>query len=279
MKLILTIVNSDEWLAEQDRSREWVDCGGSIGRFEGNDWVLPDPESEISRVHARVYFEDQIFFLEDLSVNGVFVSEHKQRIEHMPYAISDGDSLFIGPYQINAQVLTETRLATDHNHADVWGAESIFDSMDKQYPSHNNQESDFFERMLSDFSEAGTLQNTSSKSDLGDHTDQGNNNSLALSENLSPSSLLSNTMSAQETLLEPPIQIDGLQQHINAQQQAFQLMLTTLLDEMKAENVTKILSRLDKDKENLLPSLYQGVFSEEYKKWFEYIGLPTIGSD
>ena len=104
MKLTLSMTNADPAIAVQDRSRSWIDSGGAIGRFEGNDWVLPDPLSEISRVHAKIYFSNKTFFVEDLSTNGVFVGSRERRIERAPYALSDGDTLFIGHYQIAVEI-------------------------------------------------------------------------------------------------------------------------------------------------------------------------------
>lgn len=107
MKLVLRIINADELLAEQDRTRVWFEEGGSIGRIPGNDWVLPDPRSEISRVHARVYYENGLYYIEDLSTNGVFVGDLSHRVDRVPHAIADGDKLFIGHYQIQVDLTKE----------------------------------------------------------------------------------------------------------------------------------------------------------------------------
>lgn len=109
MKLVLRIINADDLLAEPDRKRVWVREGGSIGRITGNDWVLPDPRSEISRVHARIHFENDLYYIEDLSTNGVFVGDLDHRIERVPHAIDDGDQLFIGHYQIAVELVDEER--------------------------------------------------------------------------------------------------------------------------------------------------------------------------
>ncbi|MGH1485279.1 MAG: type VI secretion system-associated FHA domain protein [Cellvibrionaceae bacterium] len=127
MKLTLTISNADELLSVEDRFRVWENDGGSIGRFDGNDWVLPDPQSEISRVHARVYFSSDTFFIEDLSTNGVFVSDRQHRIDRVPHAISNGDIIFIGHYEIHALVTNGgQQVETSDTDTAAWSTSETF---------------------------------------------------------------------------------------------------------------------------------------------------------
>ncbi|MFT6387477.1 MAG: putative component of type VI protein secretion system [Cellvibrionaceae bacterium] len=70
---------------------------------------MPDPRREISRVHAKIYFENNIYYIEDLSTNGVFVGDFDHRIERVPHAIDDGDKLFIGHYHIEVDIIKEER--------------------------------------------------------------------------------------------------------------------------------------------------------------------------
>ena len=46
--------------------------GGSIGRVDSNDWVLPDPERFVSSRHAAISCEDGVWYLQDTSTNGTF---------------------------------------------------------------------------------------------------------------------------------------------------------------------------------------------------------------
>jgi type VI secretion system protein len=75
--------------------------GGSIGRQQGNDWVLPDPEKFVSGSHAVISCRGGTYYLRDLSTNGTFVNGSAQPIGNgMEQPLSDGDLLQIGEYQI-----------------------------------------------------------------------------------------------------------------------------------------------------------------------------------
>src|SRR5579863_4519893 len=85
--------------------------GGSIGRSNDNDWVLPDPVRYVSAHHARVHFRDGHFYLEDLSTNGVFVNDQTEALAKLGsggYRLKNGDVLRIGDYQIVVALETES---------------------------------------------------------------------------------------------------------------------------------------------------------------------------
>ncbi|HEY6516282.1 MAG TPA: type VI secretion system-associated FHA domain protein TagH [Steroidobacteraceae bacterium] len=89
--------------------------GGSIGRSSDNDWVLPDPLRYVSAHHARVYFRDGHFYLEDLSTNGVFVNDVPEAIAKLGssgYRLKNGDVLRIGDYQIVVAMESDTQTQT-----------------------------------------------------------------------------------------------------------------------------------------------------------------------
>ena len=46
----------------------------SIGRAPGNDWVLSDPERQLSKTHCVITAASGQYALTDLSTNGVFVN-------------------------------------------------------------------------------------------------------------------------------------------------------------------------------------------------------------
>jgi pSer/pThr/pTyr-binding forkhead associated (FHA) protein len=61
----------------------------TIGRSEGNDVVLPN--SRISRCHAKISWEDGIFFISDMeSANGTFVNDQWTKGAHR---LHDGDRI------------------------------------------------------------------------------------------------------------------------------------------------------------------------------------------
>ena len=86
--------------------------GGSIGRLPDNDWVLAD--SYVSGRHAIIRFLDGGFYIEDTSRNGVFVNSADERIVRgRPHLIASGDRILIDPYEIEAQVSTESMPGVD----------------------------------------------------------------------------------------------------------------------------------------------------------------------
>lgn len=93
-------------LAGQD-SMEFGISGGSIGRSTDNDWVLPDSRRYVSAHHARISCRDGLYYLEDISTNGVYINDAleplgKQDVD--AYRLNDGDVLRIGEYQIGVSL-------------------------------------------------------------------------------------------------------------------------------------------------------------------------------
>lgn len=79
--------------------------GGSIGRLESNDWVLPDPEKFISGRHASIECLDGVYMLKDTSVNGVFVNHSPEPLgKGNQVELANGDSLVIGNYEIDVRI-------------------------------------------------------------------------------------------------------------------------------------------------------------------------------
>lgn len=75
------------------------EAGGSIGRADSNELVLPDSERTISRVHARVVHRDGRFGIVDsgsnpISINGLVLGAGRE------HPLLPGDTLKIGGYVI-----------------------------------------------------------------------------------------------------------------------------------------------------------------------------------
>lgn len=76
--------------------------GGTIGRRDGNDWVLADPH--VSSRHARVRSVGGTFFMEDAeSANGVTVNGTKLHPGE-PFPLKEGDAIFIDPFEIAVRI-------------------------------------------------------------------------------------------------------------------------------------------------------------------------------
>lgn len=71
--------------------------GGGIGREDGNELVLPDPDRHISRLQARVLYEGGEFFLEDQGGNPSAVNDRPVGRGHR-VALREGDRIAIGSY-------------------------------------------------------------------------------------------------------------------------------------------------------------------------------------
>src|SRR5277367_5750487 len=78
----------------------------SIGRAPGNDWVLPDPERQLSKTHCVIAAAGGHYLLTDLSTNGVFVNGAAERVpRNGEVELTDGDEIRLGEYVL---VVAET---------------------------------------------------------------------------------------------------------------------------------------------------------------------------
>lgn len=98
--LVLT-VNSFNGTPAHGPSAQFDELGGSIGRADTNQLVLPDPERSISRVHAQVVYRNGGYWLVDrgsnaVAVNGQMLGNGRET------KLKDGDRIEIGGYVIEA---------------------------------------------------------------------------------------------------------------------------------------------------------------------------------
>lgn len=89
----------------ESQLREFVACGGTIGRAPDNDWVLPDDKRFISARHALIDFQAGAYYLVDMSRNGVYVNGSDTAVGRgHPQRLFDGDRLRFGDYEIAVEV-------------------------------------------------------------------------------------------------------------------------------------------------------------------------------
>jgi type VI secretion system FHA domain protein len=89
-------------------SAQFDELGGSIGRADTNQLVLPDPERSISRVHAQVLFRNGGWVLVDRGSNAVLVNG--QTLGNGREApLRDGDRVQIGGYLLEASMGERTK--------------------------------------------------------------------------------------------------------------------------------------------------------------------------
>jgi type VI secretion system FHA domain protein len=102
--------------------------GGSIGRREDCDWVLPDPR--VSSLHALISCRGGAFFIEDRSTNGVCLNSPANRLPRgQPTELGPGDLLLVGPYEIQVTV-TATSGVSPRPAAEPPGARGFVDARD-----------------------------------------------------------------------------------------------------------------------------------------------------
>ncbi len=101
MPLELKIVSEHADLVGDDAVRLFAEDGGSIGRSLENDWILPDPDRYISGRHAVIDYRGGIYYLVDLSTNGVYVNDENEPIgKGNPRRLFNGDRLRMGDFEI-----------------------------------------------------------------------------------------------------------------------------------------------------------------------------------
>ena len=99
-------------------SAQFDELGGTIGRADNNQLVLPDPERTISRLHARVVFRAGAYAVVDngsnpISVNGAVVGAGREQV------LNPGDELQIGGYLLAAEAAGAPK--SDDPFADLFG--------------------------------------------------------------------------------------------------------------------------------------------------------------
>jgi len=105
MPLKLEIVSEHHEIVGDDAVREFREEGGTIGRSLNNDWILPDPDRYISGKHATIDCKGGIYYLADISTNGVYVNEENEPVgKGNPRRLFNGDRLHFGDFEIDVTI-------------------------------------------------------------------------------------------------------------------------------------------------------------------------------
>lgn len=100
MPLQMRIVSEHSEIVGDDAVRLFQ-SGGTIGRSLQNDWILPDPDRFISGRHATVDFKGGIYYLADISTNGVYINDDCEPIGRgNPRRLFNGDKVRMGDFEI-----------------------------------------------------------------------------------------------------------------------------------------------------------------------------------
>jgi type VI secretion system FHA domain protein len=101
--LTLEIANPRDASPRDATSHVFGEEGGSIGRAPSNSWVLT--QNKVSGQHAQISFRSGVFYIQDMSRNGVSVNSPDNRLmRNRPYALKAGDRIFIEPYEIEVWI-------------------------------------------------------------------------------------------------------------------------------------------------------------------------------
>ena len=109
MSLTLHIVSQQARAMGAAASFQCDENGATIGRVDGNNWILPDAERFVSSRHASITNEAGMWYLTDVSTNGTYVNDPGFLIGNgHTVPLNDGDKLFLGDYEILVSVTSAT---------------------------------------------------------------------------------------------------------------------------------------------------------------------------
>lgn len=99
MRLVLRLENRS--LHGDDVIPEYVSDqrNFTIGRAEEADWTLPDRSRFVSTTHCKVEYDENSYWAEDLSANGILINDEEVQ-KSARRVLSAGDLIEIGPYQL-----------------------------------------------------------------------------------------------------------------------------------------------------------------------------------
>ncbi len=154
MKLIFKIISNPENGVLSDNCKVFDSTLSTIGRSHNSDWVLPDPERFISSKHAEIHLRNNIFYIKDISSNGIIDAESNEAIgKNQELPISNNQKFLIGEYLIQAELENSANQVADpesqaiaDEHAqwenqmdDFWGNSSDpLDLLASNQPKTNN---------------------------------------------------------------------------------------------------------------------------------------------
>jgi len=105
MPLTIKIVSEHRDLVGDDCVREYYEDGGTIGRALENDWILPDPDRYISGRHATIDHKGGMYYLADVSSNGVYMNGEAEPIGRgNPRRLFDGDRMRMGDFEFEVTI-------------------------------------------------------------------------------------------------------------------------------------------------------------------------------
>lgn len=110
MDLTLTIIEAPENVNMLNHTKAFRAEGGSFGRSDNNNWVLPDNDRVVSSKHAEISFKDGSYYLIDRSTNGTFHNGNPAAIgPGQSVMLNNGDTLTVGDYKLKVSVKAQPK--------------------------------------------------------------------------------------------------------------------------------------------------------------------------
>ena len=108
MDLVFEMVSAQQFVPGLLTNKTFKEAGGSIGRADDCDWVIPDRHRHLSNHHAQVSYRDGSFFLTDTSSNGIRIKDSGARLRKgEPQRIEHGGIYCLGDYEIRARLVQD----------------------------------------------------------------------------------------------------------------------------------------------------------------------------
>lgn len=119
--ITLTVISFNDAPHAAGLQARFDELGGTIGRADSNQFVLPDPERTISRVAAQVVFRNGNYAIVDRGSNPIAVNG-KQLGSGREAALKEGDKVRIGGYLMQvASAAPQAKAASSDPFADLLG--------------------------------------------------------------------------------------------------------------------------------------------------------------
>lgn len=106
MQLLLSITRSTVPIPPDQTSQVFDHVGGTLGRDEHCEWVIPDPTQHVSNLHARIQYRDGAYYFIDESSNGTTLVNTGQRLAPgHPLQLTHGMELALADTHVTALLI------------------------------------------------------------------------------------------------------------------------------------------------------------------------------
>lgn len=137
MSVSLKIVSFKGQPFDKDEPVILGEQGGTIGRLDSCDLVLPDMDKIVSRQHASIEMENGSFVLTDRSLGGTFIDNSPAPINNSSVTLTDGMTVQIGEYQIIVNLLPDNAGDSSPFAADAFPSDSLISAESSPFDEEN----------------------------------------------------------------------------------------------------------------------------------------------